>query len=107
MFSKQIQVQPLPPRAQFTPIPVAAAASQVPGSAADLEASLGYSERQRMAREREEAAELEKKAQAVRGGGRAACCNLTSPVVTTEFTRSIEVPVRARNRKARAAEWVR
>ena len=41
----------------------------MPGSAADVEASLGYSERQRVTREREEAAELEKKAQAVRGQG--------------------------------------
>ena len=67
VFSKQIQVPPLPPKAQFAPVPAAGAASQMPGGSADMEASLGYSERQRVLRERQEAAELEKRAQAVRG----------------------------------------
>ena len=71
VFSTQIQVPPLPPKAQFTPTPAQPAASGMPGSAADLEASLGYTERQRVTREREDAAELEKKAQAVRHEGNA------------------------------------
>ncbi len=80
VFSKQIQVPPLPPKAQFTPVPAAAAASQMPGAATDLEASLGYSERQRMLRERQEAADLEKKAQAVRAR-RVRCIQPHKPAV--------------------------
>jgi len=85
VFSTQIQVPPLPAKAQFSASPAQPAASRMPGSAADVEGSLGYSERQRVTREREEAAELEKKAQTVRWHDVLRAVHLFSLVMPTRF----------------------
>ena len=78
MFSRQIQVPPLPARAAYKPVAPGALPSALPAADAGLEANLGYSERQRLTREREEAAETERRAQAVRAHLPIAACLATS-----------------------------
>jgi hypothetical protein len=67
VFSQQISVPTQPPRARFTPPPAGDYAPRVPEADDERASVLGFTERQRLAKEREEALAQDKLLFKVRG----------------------------------------